>query len=41
MRVLDAREQQMLERLCRRLREGDVVKFVKDIRVMDREWFYG
>ena len=41
MRVLDAREQQTLGRLCRRLREGDVVKFVKDIRVMDREWFYG
>ena len=20
---------------------GDVVKFVKDIRVMDRDWFYG
>jgi MarR family 2-MHQ and catechol resistance regulon transcriptional repressor len=40
MRVLDAREQQTLGRLCRRLREGDVVKFVKDIRVMDRDWFY-
>ncbi len=41
MRVLDSREQQTLGRLCRRLREGDVVKFVKDIRVMDRDWFYG
>jgi hypothetical protein len=20
---------------------GDVVKFVKDIRAMDRDWFYG
>ena len=41
MRVLDSREQQTLGRLCRRLREGDVVKFVRDIRVMDRDWFYG
>jgi hypothetical protein len=41
MRVLDAREQQSLSRLCRRLRQGDVVKFVKDIRVVDRDWFYG
>jgi DNA-binding MarR family transcriptional regulator len=41
MRVLDAREQQSLSRLCRRLRQGDVVKFVKDIRVVDRDWFCG
>jgi DNA-binding MarR family transcriptional regulator len=41
MRVLDAREQQTLSRLSRRLRQGDVVKFVKDIRVVDRDWFYG
>ena len=41
MRVLDAREQQSLSRLSRRLRQGDVVKFVKDIRVVDRDWFYG
>jgi DNA-binding MarR family transcriptional regulator len=36
MRVLDAREQRPLSRLCRRLRTGDVVKFVKDIR-----WWIG
>jgi DNA-binding MarR family transcriptional regulator len=41
MRVLDAREQRTLGRLCRRLRTGVVVKFVKDIRVVDRDWFYG
>jgi hypothetical protein len=36
--VADAREQQTLGRLCRRLRQGDVVKFVKDVRVVDRDW---
>jgi DNA-binding MarR family transcriptional regulator len=41
MRVLDAREQESLARLCGKLREGDIVKFVKDIRVVDREWWYG
>jgi hypothetical protein len=35
---LDAREQQTLGRLCRRLRQGDVVKFVKHVRVVDRDW---
>jgi len=41
MRVLSAREQKTLSRMCRTLRRGDVVKFVKDIRMVDREWFYG
>ena len=32
MRALDAREQVTLARLCWKLRRGDIVKFVKDIR---------
>jgi hypothetical protein len=32
-RVLDMREQESLMRLCRKLREGDVVKFLKEITV--------
>ena len=37
MEVLDGREQTTLSRLCRKLREGDVVKFVKELMVKD-EW---
>ncbi|HUA01775.1 MAG TPA: MarR family transcriptional regulator [Candidatus Aquilonibacter sp.] len=31
LRVLDAREQNTLSRICRKLREGDVVKFVREL----------
>lgn len=41
MRVLDAREQKTLSRSCRKLRRGDIVKFMKEIRMVDREWEYG
>lgn len=37
MRVLEAREQDTLSRVCRKLREGDVVKFVKEIRRPDED----
>ena len=36
LRVLDAREQDTLSRICRKLREGDVMKFVREI-TMERE----
>lgn len=36
LRVLDVREQDTLSRICRKLREGDVVKFVRGI-TMERE----
>lgn len=36
LRVLDAREQDTLSRICRKLREGDVTKFVRELR-MERE----
>jgi DNA-binding MarR family transcriptional regulator len=36
MKVLDGREQVTLSRLCRKLREGDIVKFVREI-TMDRD----
>jgi hypothetical protein len=36
LRVLDAREQDTLSRICRKLREGDVVKFVREL-TMERE----
>jgi MarR family transcriptional regulator, 2-MHQ and catechol-resistance regulon repressor len=35
MRVLDGREQQTLSRLLQKLREGDIVKFVREIRMKD------
>ena len=41
MRVLDGREQQTLSRLLQKLREGDIVKFVKEIRMKrpgERGW---
>jgi DNA-binding MarR family transcriptional regulator len=38
MRVLDAREQEMLSRLLKKLREGDVLKFVSEMTHGDWEW---
>ncbi|MGD0403149.1 MAG: MarR family transcriptional regulator [Candidatus Acidiferrales bacterium] len=41
MRVLDGREQQTLSRLLQKLREGDIVKFVREIRMKrpgERGW---
>ena len=37
MRVLDGREQVTLSRLLLKLRKGDVVKFVREIRMYDDE----
>jgi hypothetical protein len=37
MRALDGREQVTLSRLLRKLREGDPVKFVREIRIYDEE----
>jgi MarR family transcriptional regulator, 2-MHQ and catechol-resistance regulon repressor len=37
MRVLDGREQNTLSRLCQKLREGDVLKFIREIRIEDEE----
>ncbi|MFY9691180.1 MAG: MarR family transcriptional regulator [Candidatus Acidiferrales bacterium] len=37
MRALDAREQDSISRVCRKLREGDVLKFVKELRSEDAE----
>jgi DNA-binding MarR family transcriptional regulator len=34
LRVLDAREQDTLSRICRKLREGDVVKFVRELTMV-------
>jgi DNA-binding MarR family transcriptional regulator len=36
-RVLDSREQMSMIRMCRRLREGDPVKFFREIRLLDEE----
>jgi MarR family transcriptional regulator, 2-MHQ and catechol-resistance regulon repressor len=36
MRAIDGREQQTLSRVCRKLRGGDIIKFVREI-TMDRE----
>ena len=36
-RVLDSREQMSMIRMFRRLREGDPVKFFREIRLMDEE----
>jgi len=32
-RALDAREQDSIGRVCRKLREGDAVKFLQEIRL--------
>ena len=37
MRVLDAREQESLFRLCRKLRENDILKFIGEIMMEDEE----
>jgi DNA-binding MarR family transcriptional regulator len=37
MCVLDSREQLALSRTCRKLRAGDVLKFLKEIRMEDEE----
>ncbi len=37
MRTLNGTEQQTLARLCRKLREGDIVKFVREIRMAEPE----
>jgi MarR family transcriptional regulator, 2-MHQ and catechol-resistance regulon repressor len=37
MRVLDAREQDTLSRICRKLVAGDVMKFVREITMEDEE----
>jgi len=37
MRVLEGREQETLSRVCRKLRQGDVMKFVAEITHEDRE----
>jgi MarR family 2-MHQ and catechol resistance regulon transcriptional repressor len=37
MRVLDGREQESLSRLCRKLREGDVLKFASEMMHVDVE----
>ena len=34
---IEMREQESLSRICRKLREGDVVKFLREIRMMDEE----
>lgn len=36
-RVLDSREQMSMTRMCRKLREGDPVKFFREIRLLDEE----
>ena len=36
-RVLDSREQMSLSRLCRKLREGDPVKFIREITMQEVE----
>jgi len=37
MRVLDAREQESLVRICEKLRKGDVLKFLQEIRMKEPE----
>ena len=37
MRALDGREQESLSEMCEKLREGDVVKFLREMRMMDEE----
>ena len=37
LRALDSREQMSLSWMCRKLREGDVVKFLREIRMQDEE----
>lgn len=37
MRALEGREQETLSRLCRKLKEGDIVKFFKEIRMKEAD----
>jgi hypothetical protein len=37
LRVLDGREQGTLSRICRKLREGDVLKLIREITHEDQE----
>jgi DNA-binding MarR family transcriptional regulator len=37
MRALDAREQDSISRVCRKLREGDALKFLQEIRMVDED----
>ncbi len=37
MRALDGREQATLSRLCGKLREGDVVKYIREMRIIEPE----
>lgn len=37
MRVLDGREQLSLSRLCRKLRTGDIFKFLREIQMVDED----
>jgi DNA-binding MarR family transcriptional regulator len=37
MRALDGREQESLSKMCRKLREGDAVKFLREMQMMDEE----
>ncbi|HEX4073758.1 MAG TPA: MarR family transcriptional regulator [Candidatus Acidoferrales bacterium] len=37
MRALDGREQETLSRLCRKLREGDASRFLREMRMMDED----
>ena len=37
MRGIDPREMETLSRICRKLREGDAVKFLREMRMMDEE----
>ena len=37
MRALEGRDQESLSKMCRKLREGDVVKFVSEIMHEDVE----
>jgi len=37
MRVLDGREQKTLVRICQKLRAGDALKFVSELRMEDVE----
>jgi MarR family 2-MHQ and catechol resistance regulon transcriptional repressor len=37
MVVLDAREQESISKVCRKLRQGDAVKFLQEIRMVDED----
>jgi len=41
MRAIDGRQQETLSQICRRLRAGDALKFVKEIMMEDEEWGEG